>query len=66
MAALDKDQLLERMVTRLLADDSDTASTRALAEKSEKIQREVRSFNRAMSQPGTAINASGSTNFKRS
>jgi len=66
MTALDKDQLLERMVTRLLADDSDTASTRVLAEKSEKIQRDVRSFNKAMAQPSTAIKASGTTDFKRS
>lgn len=65
MTALDKDQLFERMVTRLLADDSDTASTRALAEKSEKIQREVRSFNRAMAEPGTALSASNPTHFKR-
>jgi len=65
MTALDKDQLLERMVTRLLADDSDTASARALAEKSEKVQRDVRNFNRVMAQPGTAQHLSSSTHIKR-
>lgn len=65
MTALDKDQLLERMVSRLLADDSDTASTRALAKKAEKIQRDVRNFNRAMAQPGTALNAPNLIHSKR-
>lgn len=54
MTALNKDQLLDRMFSRLIEDTSDTASTKVLAEKSEKISRDVRSFNKAMAQPAAA------------
>lgn len=62
MTALNKGQLLERMFSRLLEDTSDTASTRALAEKSEKISRDVRSFNKAIAQSAAAVAGSSNGN----
>jgi hypothetical protein len=50
MTTLEKQQeLLSRMVTRLAADTTNTATSKQLASKTTEFLREVRKFNNAMS-----------------
>lgn len=49
MTTMQKHQLLDRMVSRLAADDSRTATSQQLAATATKVMREVREFNDAMS-----------------
>jgi len=51
MTVIQQRQLLERMVNRLVADDQATATTKDLAREADKLLRDVRSFNAAMSLP---------------
>lgn len=60
MTTLERQQeLLGRMVTRLAADTTNTATAKQLATKSTELLREVRKFNEAMS------NATEKTSHKK-
>lgn len=49
MTTLQKQKLLDRMVTRLVEDKGVTETTRELTVRTTRLLREVRDFNKAMS-----------------